>query len=42
MSMKRKLLIAGALGLVLAVAGCRNPDDRRTATPSEYPAPTTP
>jgi hypothetical protein len=28
--MIRKLVTIGALGLVIAVSGCRNPDDRAT------------
>jgi hypothetical protein len=35
--MIRKLVTIAILGVVLAVAGCRNPDDRRT-TPVSDPA----
>lgn len=37
--MIRKLLIIGAVGLVLAVSACRNPDDRFAAASVEQPAP---
>ncbi len=37
--MIRKVLTIGVLGLVLAIAGCRNPDDRRTQVATEHAVP---
>ena len=37
--MIRKLLTIGALGLMLAVSGCRNPDDRSPNTGTEFAVP---
>jgi hypothetical protein len=36
--MVRKILTIGALGLVLAVSSCRNPDDRMLSAAAQYAA----
>lgn len=36
--MARKLITIGVLGLVLAVSGCRNPDDRKSSADTELVA----
>lgn len=36
--MVRKILTIGALGLVLATASCRNPDDRLLSAVAQYAA----